>query len=111
MAEVLDAPFIRGARANGIPQWRLLWRHALPAAAHPLTASFGFSIGTLLSASVLVENAMGWPGLGRLMLEATLERDVQVVIGIVTLSAVFLIAGSFISDLLLYSLDPRIRRE
>jgi peptide/nickel transport system permease protein len=54
---------------------------------------------------------MGWPGLGRLMLEATLERDVQVVIGIVTLSALFLIAGNFISDLLLYSVDPRIRRE
>ena len=111
IAEVLETPFIRGARANGIPQWRLLWRHALPAAAHPLVASFGLSIGTLLSASVLVENAMGWPGLGRLMLEATLERDVQVVIGIVTLSAVFLIAGNFISDLLLYSVDPRIRRE
>lgn len=111
IAEVLDAPFIRGARANGIPPWRLLWRHALPAAAHPLIASFGLSAGTLLSASVLVESAMGWPGLGRLMLEATLERDVQVVVSIVTLSAVFLVAGSFVSDLLLYSVDPRIRRE
>ena len=111
IAEILEAPFIRGARANGIPQWRLLWRHALPAAAHPLIASFGLSIGTLLSASVLVETAMGWPGLGKLMLEATLERDVQVLIATVTLSAVFLIAGNFFSDLLLYSVDPRIRRE
>jgi peptide/nickel transport system permease protein len=76
-----------------------------------LIASFGLSIGTLLSASVLVENAMAWPGLGRLMLEATLERDVQVVIAIVTLSAVFLVAGGFIADLLLYSVDARIRRE
>ena len=111
IAEVLDAPFVLGARANGIPHRRLLWRHALPAAAHPLIASLGLSVGTLLSASVLVENAMGWPGLGRLMLEATLERDVHVVISIVMLSAVFLIAGSFVSDLLLYSVDPRIRRE
>ena len=111
IAEILEAPFIRGARANGIPHWRLLWRHALPAAAHPLIASFGLSAGTLLSASVLVENAVAWPGLGRLMLEATLERDVHVVIGIVTLSAVFLIAGNFLSDLLLYSADPRIPRE
>jgi peptide/nickel transport system permease protein len=111
IAEILEAPFIQGARANGIPRWRLLWRHALPPAAHPLIAAFGLSAGTLLSASVLVENAMGWPGVGRLMLEATLERDVHVVISIVTLSAVFLIAGNFLSDLLLYSLDPRIRRE
>jgi peptide/nickel transport system permease protein len=108
--EVLEAPFIRGARANGIPRWRSLWRHALPAAAHPLIALFGLSAGTLLSASVLVENALGWPGLGRLMLEATLERDVEVVIGIVTLSAVFLIVGNFLGDLLLYVADPRIRR-
>ena len=111
VGEVLETPFIRGARANGIPQWRLLWRHALPAAAHPLIASLGLSTGTLLSASVLVENATAWPGLGRLMLEATLDRDAHVVIGIVTLSAVFLIASSFFSDLLLYFVDPRIRRE
>jgi peptide/nickel transport system permease protein len=111
IAEVLETRFIRGARANGIPRWRLLWRHALPAAAHPLIAMLGLSAGSLLSASVLVETSTGWPGLGRVMLEATLERDVEVVIGIVTLSAVFLIAGNFLADLLLYVVDPRIRRD
>ncbi len=103
MNDALSAPFIRGARANGIPSARLLYRHALPAAAHPLISLFGLSVGALLSGSVLVENAMGWPGIGRLMLEATLERDANVVIAIVTLSAACLVAGNFLSDLLLYA--------
>lgn len=111
IASVLEAPFIRGARANGISTWRLLYRHALPAAAHPLIALAGLSAGTLLSASVLVESAVGWPGLGRLLLEATLARDGDVVMGVVILSAAFLVAGSFFANLLLFAADPRIRRE
>ncbi|MGH9632820.1 MAG: ABC transporter permease [Bryobacteraceae bacterium] len=111
MAEVLASSFIKAARASGIPRARLLYRHALPAAANPLVSLFGFSVGTLLSSSLLVEAAVGWPGIGRLLLEATLQRDVYVVIGVVMLSAMFLVAGNFVADLLLYWADPRIRRE
>jgi len=110
MLETLDAPFIFAARAHGMGSARLLWRHALPAAANPLVSLAGFSAGGLLSGSLLVEVVMGWPGMGPLLLEAILARDVFVVIGAVVLSTLFLLAGNFLADLLLLALDPRIAR-
>jgi peptide/nickel transport system permease protein len=109
VAEALEAPFLRAAEGHGISRWRLLYRYALPAAAHPLIALFGFSLGTLLSGSLLVEVVMSWPGLGPFLLEAILARDLYVVIGGVLLSTLFLVAGNFAADLLLYWADPRIR--
>jgi peptide/nickel transport system permease protein len=111
MAEVLDAPFLRAAEGHGIPRRRLLYRYALRAAANPLISLFGFSIGALLSGSLLVEVVMSWPGLGPLLLEAILARDLYVVIGGVLLSAIFLVSGNFLADMLLYWADPRIRTE
>jgi peptide/nickel transport system permease protein len=109
--DVLHAPFVRTALAFGVPRRRLLWRHVLPAAANPLISLFGFSIGALLSASLLVEVIMGWPGLGPLVLEAILARDMQIVVGAVVVSSVFIAAGNLIADLLLIAADPRIRKE
>jgi len=111
MIEVLDSTFIRAARGHGIPRQRLLFRYALPAAANPLISLFGFSVGTLLSASLLIEVVMSWPGLGPLFLEAILARDLYLVIGGVMLSTLFLLAGNFLSDVLLYIGDPRIRAQ
>ena len=109
VAEALEAPFLRTAEGHGISRLRLLYRHALPAAAHPLIALFGFSLGTLLSGSLVVEVVMSWPGLGPFLQEAILARDLYVVIGSVLLSTLFLVAGNFAADLLLYWADPRIR--
>jgi len=111
MAEALEASFLRAAEGHGISRRRLLYRYALPAAAHPLIALFGFSLGALLSGSLLVEVVMSWPGLGPFLLEAILARDLYVVIGGVLLSTLFLVAGNFAADLLLYWADPRIRAE
>jgi len=111
MAEVLDAPFLLAAQGHGIPGRTLLYRYALPAAANPLISLFGFSIGTLLSGSLVVEVVMSWPGLGPFLLEAILARDLYVVIGGVLLSTLFLVAGNFLADLFLYWADPRIRPE
>lgn len=111
MAEVLDAPFLLAAEGHGIPRRTLLYRYALPAAANPLISLFGFSIGTLLSGSLLIEVVMSWPGLGPFLLEAILARDLYVVIGGVLLSTLFLVGGNFLADLLLYWADPRIRTE
>jgi len=107
--DVLDAPFLRAAEGHGISRRRVLYRYALPAAANPLVSLFGFSIGTLLSASLLVEIVMSWPGLGPFLVEAILARDLYVVIGGVLLSTLFLVAGNLVADLLLYWVDPRIR--
>ncbi len=111
MIEVLDSAFLRAARGLGIPRQRLLFRYALPAAANPLISLFGFSVATLLSASLLVEVVMSWPGLGPFLLEAILARDLYLVIGAVMLSTLFLVAGSLLADALLYLGDPRIRAE
>lgn len=109
VSDALRSPFVLAARAHGIPSTRVLYRHALPAAVHPLIALFGSSLGTLLSASLLVEVLVGWPGLGPLFLEAILARDFAIVLGIVMVSAATLIVGNLAADLLLYRADPRIR--
>jgi peptide/nickel transport system permease protein len=111
VAEVLDAPFLRAAASHGIPRRTLLYRYALRAAANPLISLFGFSVGTLLSGSLLVEVVMSWPGLGPLLLEAILARDLFVVIGGVLCSTVFLVTGNFFADVLIYWADPRIRSQ
>jgi peptide/nickel transport system permease protein len=109
VAEALEAPFLRAAAGHGIPPRTILYRYALRAAANPLISLFGFSVGTLLSGSLLVEVIMSWPGLGPLLLEAILARDLYVVIGGVLLSMVFLVGGNLLADFLLYWADPRIR--
>jgi peptide/nickel transport system permease protein len=111
VAEVLQAPFLLAAEGHGIPKRTLLFRYALPAAANPLLSLFGFSIGALLSGSLLIEVVMSWPGLGPFLLEAILSRDIYIVIGGVLFSTVLLAAGNFLADILLYWIDPRIRTE
>lgn len=111
MLEVLDSPYVCAARAHGISRWRILFRHALPAAINPLVSLSGFSLGSLLSASLLTEVVMSWPGLGPLLLEAVLARDIYVVIGAVVFSTLFLVFGTLLADILLFAADPRIRAE
>ncbi|HEV7217654.1 MAG TPA: ABC transporter permease [Terriglobales bacterium] len=111
MVEVLKAPFIQAARGHGIGRVRLLFRHALPAAANPLISLFGLSVAGLLSGSLLVEVIIGWPGLGPLLLEASISRDVYVVVGAVMASTLFMILGSFLADVMLVAFDPRLRME
>lgn len=107
--EVLQTPYIRAARGLGIGRARLLFRHVLPAAANPAISLFGFSLAALLGGSLVVEVVTGWPGLGPLILDATLSRDLYVVIGSVIFSTLFMLAGNFVADLLLLACDPRIR--
>jgi peptide/nickel transport system permease protein len=109
LIEVLQAPFVRAARAHGIGGTRLLYRYALPAAANSLSSLFGLSVGALLSGSLLVEVITGWPGLGPLLLEASLDRDIYVVIGVTLASTSFMILGSILADILLVVVDPRVR--
>lgn len=111
LIDVLQAPFIQAARARGISERRLVYRSALRAAANPLTVLAGFSIASLLSASLVLEVIMSWPGLGPLLLDATLARDVHVIAGATTAATVLLMAGMFTADGLLYLADPRVRGE
>jgi peptide/nickel transport system permease protein len=109
--EALGSSYISAARAHGIGARRILFHHALRASLNPLTTFLGTSIASLLSISLVVEIAVGWPGIGPLLLEAIMNRDVYVVIAGVMLSAVFLVGGMFAADMLLFAVDPRIRTE
>ncbi len=111
MVEALDAPYVHAARGFGIRRARLLFRHALSAAANPAISLLGFSLAGLLSGSLLVEVVCGWPGLGPLILEATLSRDLYLVIGGIMFSALFMVGGNLVADVMLLAFDPRIRRE
>jgi len=111
MVEALESPFIRAARGHGIPRARLLYRYALPVAMNPLISLFGLSVAAMLSTSLLAEVILSWPGLGPLLLEAILSRDIYIVTGAVMLSSVFLLAGNLLADLLMFASDPRIRVE
>ena len=111
MVEALSSPFARSAQAHGICPRRILLGHAFPAALNPLISLFGLSLGSLLSASLLTEVVFSWPGLGPLLLEAILGRDLYVVIGSVVFASVFIVCGSLFGDVLLFAADPRIRAE
>ncbi|MGH9815602.1 MAG: ABC transporter permease [Candidatus Acidiferrales bacterium] len=111
VGEAMQSPAIAAARAHGIAPVRLLFRYALPAAANPLITLAGLTIGNLLGASLLIEVVMSWPGLGPLLLEAILARDLLVVIGITVFSTMLLAIGNLLTDYLLYAADPRIRVE
>ena len=111
VVEALQQPAIDAARGFGIPRLRLLWRHVLPLAASPIISLFGFSLAGLISGSLLVEVISGWPGLGPLILDATLSRDLSLVIGGTMLSAVFMVGGNLVADVMLLATDPRIRIE
>ena len=111
VGEVLESSYMRAAEGHGLSRFKLLFGHALPAAANPLISLFGLSVAVLLSVSLLIEVVMSWPGMGPLLLEAILARDLFVVIGAVMFSTLFLIGGNLLADVLLYAFDPRIRRQ
>jgi peptide/nickel transport system permease protein len=111
LLEVLKSDFVKTARAKGLAERRVIYRHAVRNAINPLVTLFGFELGGLLSGAAFVENIMGYPGLGRLILEALLKKDVFVVMASLLLSAVLLILGNLAADIMLAYVDPRIHYE
>jgi len=107
--EILEAPFVQATRGFGISRSRVLFRHVLPAAANPAISLFGLSLAGLLSGSLLIEVICGWPGLGPLILDATLSRDFYMVVGGIMVSTIFMLGGNLIADIVLTVIDPRIR--
>lgn len=108
-AEVIGEPFVLATLARGVSRRQLLWRDALKPALRPVAAVYGLVVGTLLSGSFAVEVITAWPGIGRLMLDALRARDVYLVAGCAGAGAVFLAAGTLLSDVALAVVDPRAR--
>lgn len=107
MSEVIAQPYVVAAVARGVPKTRVVWRDALRAALRPTAAVYGLVIGSLLSGSFAVEAVTAWPGLGLLMLNALRSRDLYLVAGCAAAGALFLAAGTFISDVAIAVIDPR----
>lgn len=107
--EAMGQDYIVAARARGVPERRLLWRHALRGALLPLLTLAGLQLPQLLGGAVAVEVVFGWPGLGRVAVEAIAARDYPVIMATTTLSAVLVVAGSLLADLAYRRADPRVR--
>ena len=109
MVEILRSNYIRTARAKGVPEHRIVLRHALRAAALPLVSYAGPATAQILTGSLVVEQIFGLPGIGRYFVMAALDRDYTMVMGVVVVYAGLIIALNFIADILYALLDPRVR--
>jgi len=109
MLEVEGQDYIRTARAKGLPEEQVHYKHALRNALLPFVTMFGLILPGLIGGSVIIESIFSWPGMGRMAYEAILARDYPVILTVNFVSAVLVLAGTFISDLLYLVVDPRIR--
>ncbi len=109
MLDVLDSDYVKFARAKGLSEFVVVYKHALRNAVNPMITLLGFEFAGLLSGAALTEYVFQYPGLGRLILEAVLKSDINLVMASLMMGAVMLILGNLIADILLIITDPRIR--
>ncbi|MBX5481988.1 MAG: ABC transporter permease [Myxococcaceae bacterium] len=111
MLETLRSDFIRTARAKGLAERSVVFRHALRNSLIPIVTLLGLTLPALVGGSVIVERIFGIPGMGELAFESILNRDYPVVMGVTTLVALFTLAATLLSDVLTAAVDPRIDLE
>ena len=109
MLEVLRQDYIRTAKAKGLTDEDVHYRHALRNALLPIITLFGFLVPGLIGGSVIIETVFAWPGIGRLAYQAVLSRDYSVVMTILTLTSALTLLGNLLADILYAFTDPRIR--
>lgn len=109
MLEVLEQDYIRTARAKGLRENTVFYKHALRNAMLPIVTQIGTDLGILVSGAVLTETVFAWPGLGKLAFDAMVQRDYPVIYGVFFIITVSVVLGTFITDIVLAYLDPRIR--
>jgi len=109
MLEVEGQDYVRTARAKGVPPDDVHYKHALRNALLPFVTMFGLILPGLIGGSVIIESIFSWPGMGRMAYEAILARDYPVILTVNFVSAVLVLAGTLISDILYLVVDPRIR--
>lgn len=109
LMEVMGQDYIRAARAKGLSELRVVWVHGMRNAAVPLIQLFALSLPALLSGSLITEVVFSWPGLGQLTFNAILTRDYPLILGATALSAVLVVLGNLLADVLHALADPRVR--
>ena len=110
MLEVLDSDYIKFARAKGLNEGKVIFKHALRNAINPMITLLGFEFAGLLSGAALTEYVFQYPGLGRLLLEAVMKSDINLVMASLMMGTIMLIAGNLLADILLMLTDPRLRK-
>ncbi len=108
MLEVYSLDYVTTARAKGLTERKIAFKHVLRNALLPMVTMLGLQIGSMLGGSVLVETVFGWPGLGRLAFEAVFQRDNNLLLGVLLLSSLLVVVVNIAVDLLYARLDPRI---
>jgi len=111
LLDVLNEDYVEFARAKGMPERVVIYKHALRNAINPLITMFGYSLSGLLSGAVITETIFSWPGLGRLTYQALLQKDYYVVMASTVIGTILLVLGNLVGDILLAAVDPRIRYE
>ena len=109
MLEVLDSDYIKFARAKGLNETKIIFKHALRNAINPMITLLGFEFAGLLSGAALTEYVFQYPGLGRLLLEAVMKSDINLVMASLMMGTIMLIVGNLLADILLMITDPRLR--
>lgn len=109
MIDVLNQDYVRTARAKGLSSARIIFRHALPNAILPIIAMIGIDIGQFMGGVVVVEAVYGWPGIGQLAWQAIQQVDIPIIMGVTLTSALAIVVGNLLADLIAPVIDPRIR--
>lgn len=109
MLDVLNSEYVKFAYAKGLPKLKVIIKHALRNAINPIITLLGFEFAGLLSGAALTEYVFQYPGLGKLILEAVMQSDINLVMASLMIGSIMLICGNLISDILLKITDPRVR--
>jgi ABC-type dipeptide/oligopeptide/nickel transport system permease component len=111
MIEELSSDYVRTARAKGLSERRVLFRHALPNAMIPIITIVGLQFGALLAGTIVTETIFSWPGIGRLAVQAITERDYPLLQGCILVIALSCVLVNLLTDLIYAVIDPRVRVE
>lgn len=109
MLEILPSDYLRTARAKGVPERTVVWRHALRTALAPMVTLLGLMLPAYLGGSVFIERVFSWPGMGMLAADAIAAKDYDVITASVIVGSIVVVIGNLIADLLHMAVDPRVR--
>lgn len=108
LLDVLQSDYVKFARAKGLSETKVIYKHALRNAINPMVTLLGFEFASLLSGAALTEYVFQYPGLGRLILEAVMKSDINLVMASLMIGTIMLVLGNLIADILLKLVDPRV---
>ena len=111
MLEILPLNYLRSARARGLPERKVIYKHALSNGLIPIVTLIALGLPYIFTGAVLIETIFAWPGMGRLYYQAAVERDYPLLMAILIIGAAFIIFSNLLADVLYAYLDPRVRYE